>query len=657
MKFLRSKFTNRRMADHQKQTLLIAILLVTLGHSRLHGDPSHASLLSPVFALSARSGATDHMVNPFEIAAVAPQAAAGDAFASGEIDSEVEQEAAETVGGGYAFASDETLTEAGSVASSFRDQQDSLIRSEQESYVDTFANDGAQRLPESWAVPPGGSVPGGHPGTQHSPTSLDYSDQSEGVSYFPPPSLDTARSSAYGYPTTYSPAGPYAYQYNGMDPMGDPSYFGDASYEFDGDIPLFTRDFNPDEAHLKVGPFYFQALWIGAGILYSDYNGNATFRPGEEDGWLSYANFRFRMAAELTPSLYVTMNGEVIYLFGENQLGFRTGLSGRPFAEITYEGQSGAWDYRLYALFGTGSVTDLFGEDAYDRAGRYSFGFLGYEDERNGLIYDPFLYTRVGAEASTLATPDWRLTLSADHTDYWFLGDDKDNDHKARERLGVLYGAEPYTVPFTPWVSYDLFSDDYFDSLYHTFYAGGSGRLSENVRFDGRFGYFWTSDKPTDREHWLWNIGLRHQINERTVHGIRVGQDFFMNEFSIDSAVSNFVHYFITHELSDRARIHGFAQWSNDEFLSGPLVGGEYDRELFGVRLSYKLSDRFSTDVGYRIEYREDTKGSGDYESSIFDANLNARIGLRTTGYLRYQHTDTDFFYEDLYMAGIRRHF
>lgn len=637
------------MADRRKSTLWVLLLLLCLGHARLQGDPSHASLASPVFALSARSGATDHMVNPFEVAVVAPRESAGDLFASGEVDSPSSESPDRSISSG-----DILLDQvAGSVP--FRDQEDSLIRSEQDSLVQTFANDDAQRLPDSWSVPPGG-VPGGHPGSQYRAAPVDYSGERPGVSYFPPPALSGSAGPAYGYPTSYHPAGPYAYQYPGMDPMGDPAFHEDSGYEFEGDLPLFSRDFNSDEAHLKVGPFYFQALWVGAGILYSDFQGDRSFRAGEEDGWLSYANFRFRMAAELSPSLYMTVNGELIYLFEQNQLGFRTGVSGRPFAEIAYEGQAGSWEYRLYALFGTGSVSDLFGEDAYDRAGRYSFGFLGYEDGRNGLVYDPFLYTRVGVEASTPTSPDWRLTLSADHTDYWWLGDDRNDEHSARERVGARYGAQPNRVPFTPWVSYDLFSNDYFDTLYHTIYAGGSGRLSENVQFDGRFGYYWTSEKVTDRDHWLWNVGLRHQINARTVHGVRFGQDFFMNDFSIDSSVSNFVHYYITHELTDRVRLHGYAQWSNDELLSGPLVGGEYDRELYGFRISYEVSDRISTDLGYRIEYREPSDSRG-YERSIFDANLNARIGLRTTGYLRYQHEDSDFYYEDLYMAGVRRHF
>ena len=637
-----------------RKFLQLALLpLIATPPMNVAADPSHTALLSPVFAMSGRSGDPEHIVNPFEVAAIPYQSSDGDAFASADPEAELGAVMAPTEG-----TSEDSVGSDGEAL--FREYEDTLIRSEQDSASQTFAGEGSERLPDTWATPPGGSVPGGYPGYQRTPSSLDYSDNAGGIAYFPPPSIDSSRGSAYGYPTTYHPGGPYAYQYDGMVPLGDPGdlgYLGDTGYEFEGSLPLFTRDFKPEDAHLKMGPFYFQALWVGAGVLFSDYHGDRTYLPGEEDGLLSYANFRFRMAAQLTPSLYVTMNGEVIYLFGENELGFRTGASGRPFAEITYEGQSGAWDYRIYGLFGTGSVTDVLGADAYDRAGRYSFGFLGYEDERNGMVYDPFLYTRVGAEASTRTLPDWRLTLSADHTDYWHFDDEREDDHSARERLGVRHGAEPNRVPFTPWVSYDLYSNDYFESLYQTFYAGGSGRLSENVQFDGRFGYFWTSDMGTDRNHWLWNIGLRHQINERTEHGLRVGQDFFMNDFSIDSAVSNFIHYYITHELSDRMQIHGFAQWSNDEFLSGPLVGGEYDRSLYGARLSYKFSDRISTEVGYRVEFRESSKSLESYERSLFDAGLSARIGLRTTGYLRYQHEDAGYFYEDLYMAGVRRHF
>lgn len=557
------------------------------------------------------------------------------------------------------------LEEASSVDDpAFRDYNDTLIRSDIDSRVRTYIDQGGDRFPEDWTSPPG-TVPGAHPGYRREVETLDYR-SGDGVVEYPAPEVGSGYAyTPYSYPSAgYSPDGPFAYRYDGMEPFGEagyndgPGYYGDAGYEFDAGIPLLTNDFNPESAHFKAGPLYFQAFWVGAGVLYSDYHGDRRFRPGEEDGWLGYANFRFGIVAQLAPSLFLAVNGELIYIFGENELGFRTGISGRPFAELTYEGQSGPWDYRLYAQFGTGSFSDLFGSNAYDRAGRYSFGFLGYDDRRSDLIYDPFLYSRLGAQATTLTSPEWRLTLTAEHTDYWYLGDDRrGDDHHARERLGVRYSAEPDSVPFTPWVSYDLFSHDYFETLYHTFYVGGSGRLTENVHFDGRFGYLWQSDDRFGRDRWLWNIGLKHQINQRTYHGVRVGQDFFQSDYTVDTAVSSFVRYYITHEFTDRLRLHAFAQWSTDEYFSGPLVGGEYDRELYGVILDYKICDRISTSYGYRVEYRDSTRGGRSDEWEIFDATLNTRIGLRTTAYLRYQHEDTDDFYEDLYMAGIRRHF
>ncbi len=540
----------------------------------------------------------------------------------------------------------------------YRDYQDTLVRSDRDSRVETYVSESGDRFPGTWAAPPGSTATGGHPGYLREEQELSYTGQ-DGVTYFPPPSPEGAygSSSPYVDPVTnsYHPGGPYAYQYDGLAPLGDPTYYEDTSYEIDGSLPMLTRSFRPEDAHLKVGPFYFQALYVESGILYSDYHGPAQFAPGQEDGWLGYSSFRFRMAAQISPYLYLTANGEVIYLYGENELGFRSGFAGRPFAKITYEREFGRWDFRAYAEFGTGSFFEDFGEEAYERAGRYSFGFYGRNNDDR--VFDPYLYSRVGVDASTLVTPEWRLTLSADHTDYWYVGDDRNEDHWSREHAGVRYGAEPGKVPFTPFVSYDAYTNDYFDSTYHRLYTGGSGRLSENVTVDGKFGYLWRTGDFTNRDNWLWNIGLRHRINQRTTHGVRFGQDYFMSEFSIDSTVSSFLHYYITHDISSRLRLHGFAQWSNDEFLSGPLVGGEYERELYGFRLGYDISDRMRASLGYLSEETRNTRTGDERERDLFEARLDARIGPRTTAYLLYQHDDTDFYYEDLYMAGIRRHF
>lgn len=664
------------MALTGKVVAPLCVALAGFSSSLSYAEPGDAANLIPVLALSGRAADPEHMVNAFDVAAAeasapgrAPSSSATEdvngiplvqppAPAPGDMFASFDDAAATAAAGIDTNGSEPFRNENGEedAAADYNDFQDTLIRSEQDSRVITFVGEGGERLPDSWVVPPGDAAPGAHPGYRRDAPSLDYTDGS-GISYFPPPSVGSSSHSysQTAYPGYYHPGGPYAYSYDGMVPMGEPSSFEDAGYEFRGDLPLVTRRFDPEEAHFKAGPFYFQALWVGAGVLYSDYHGPRVFAPDEGDGWLSFASFRFRMAARLGPSLYLTADGELIYLFGENELGFHTGFAGRPFASLVYETEMGSWDLRAYAEFGTGSFYDMFGSEAYERAGRYSFGFLGRYDE--GIVYDPFLYTRVGAEASTLVDPDWRLTLSADHSDYWYVGDDRGEDHWAREHAGVLVGAEPDRIPFTPWFSYDLYSVDYFDSAYHRLYGGGSGRLSENVFFDGRVGYLFTTNDSTERNSWLWNIGLRHRINERTTHGVRFGQDYFMNDYSIDSTVSSFFHYYITHEITERLRVHAYAQWSTDEFLTGPFVGGEYESELYGVWLRYDFTDRLMGSLGYFEEERRSTKTGGEFDRSLFEARLDARICERSTAYLLYQHEDTDLYYEDLYMAGVRRHF
>lgn len=606
------------------------------------------------------------MVNPYEVAVVPsakeefvsadPDVADGEALAPGR---------GATGSGGFSGVGDDAFAflAPGEAELAIHDYEDTLIRTEQATLERTFVGEGGERLPDSWVVPPGGGVPGGYPGYRREAAVVDYSG-SPGVSYFPPPSIDSSYrggsyrggSHSYPYSGTYHPGGPYAYRYDGMVPLGDPGVHEDARYEFEGGVPFISRQFNPEEAHFKAGPCYFEAVWVETGVLYSDYHGPTVFAPGEEDGWLGFASFRFRMTAELGPSLYLSADGELFYLFKDNELGFRSGLDGAPFATLSYETQIGSWDFRAYAEFGTGSINNLFGSPAYEQAGRYSFGFYGRYDD--GLLYDPYLYTRVGVEANTLVNPDWRLSLFADHTDYWYVGgDSRGEDHWAREHVGVLYGAEPNRIPFTPWFSYDLYSDDFFESAYHTFYAGGSGRLSENVFFDGRAGYFLATGEISGQNHWLWDIGLRHRINQRTTHGIRFGQDFFMSDFSIDSTVSSFFQYYIDHQFTERLRGRAYAQWSTDEFLSGPLVGGEYETEQYGVWLDYVFTDRLRGSLGYMEQVSHNTGSGYGYYQSIFQARLDAQVGLRSTAYLLYQHEDTDFYYEDLYMAGILRYF
>lgn len=470
----------------------------------------------------------------------------------------------------------------------------------------------------------------------------------------------------------YHPDGPYAYRYDGVLPMDGGGVYGggvdsdslyeESSFSFDGGIPLFNRDFNPDSAHFKAGNFYFEAVWLETGALYSDYHGPELFGPGEGDGWLSFVSLRMRMDARIGPALHVHGDGEIIYLPGSNQVGFRSGLGlgGGPFARAEHRTELADWDFRAYAEFGTGSFESVLGtgRTAYERAGNYSFGITGRANE--DIFYAPYLYTTIGVEAARQVHPDWRVRFFADHTNYWYVGDDRDSDdvRDSRDHLGFIYEAIPGQVPFSPYLSYDAYSYDQFDSVYQTAYVGGSGRLSPNVFADARVGYLWSGGEESGYGSKLWDVGLRHLINDRTWQELRFGEDYVMSDFSIDSAVSSYIRYSLSYRLSSRIRLEGYAQWSEDDYLSGPFAGDSlYQSEMYGARAYMDVSDRTSLDFGYRIENSSVPEDSPGYERSLFDARLETRITDRSTIYLYYQHDDTDLYYEDLYMAGYRRSF
>lgn len=470
----------------------------------------------------------------------------------------------------------------------------------------------------------------------------------------------------FQYGQLHHPEGPYGYEYGGIhDPFWTEdrrSYHEEAGFSTQAGWPLFRRGFDPDEAHLKVGPIYFQAVSIEAGLLYSDYDGPQVFAPGREDGFLSFGGFRLRATSRVAANLFFEIDGEIIYLPGENQVGLRTvnGIGiGAPFLSLNYLTEWGEWDVRIHDELGTYMPFDLrAGGDAIDWAGRYHFGWEDYRNAGYGYLFDPVVYNLVGIQANRLIAPDWRLSLEADHTDYFYIDSYREDDHRSLEHIGARLGAEPVRILFTPYVQYDSWWDSDSDRVTHSAYVGGGGRLTKRIDADARVGYYWEDQdrgfSSFSREGWLWSVGLRHRIAERTSHGVYFGQDHFINEFSGSSVVSEFVNYCVRHEISERLDFYGFAQWSRDDFRGSRGLQGDFDREIYGLRLDYQVCDNVRAYAGYRVEYRDQLDG---FDREIYDLGVDARVAERTSCYFRYQFENADIFDEDLYLTGVRRYF
>lgn len=442
--------------------------------------------------------------------------------------------------------------------------------------------------------------------------------------------------------------------------------FDQFSIGLDSNMPMFTRMYDPNRAHIKAGPLFFDLMSLGGGILYSDYDGPEVFAPGEEDGWLSFLELQMRVALRISDSLFINASARLIYLPGTNEVGLLPGIGFGPHgvAFINYQAEWGEWDIRLYDEFRGYIGGDLFYiDDAYERRGRYSFGFPDTTTDRDFFDGDYVTWAnQIGVEASRPIGYDWRLWLEADHSDYW--RDYHFTDHTHREHIGALLGYNGSVIPFAPYFRYDGDSTDHFDSMYHRVYVGGRGRLTENVRIDGRTGYLWSQGRDPDQDSWLWDLGLTHDISERAWHSIRGGQDYFTDDFSDESALANYLRYDFNYRFTRELYGTAFAQWSEDEILSDSSrgfkrlrVGGEQDRELYGARLSFRPGRYTLVTTGAAFERTHFTETDGVLERDIYHARLSQQISSRVNLWFRYQFEDTTLFDEHLYSAGIRRYF
>jgi len=319
---------------------------------------------------------------------------------------------------------------------------------------------------------------------------------------------------------------------------------------------------------------------------------------------------------------------------------------------LNYQARLGQWDVLLYDDLRSRYGSDLFDSGAIDRAGRYHFGFMDTHRGQDMFEGDGFYIVNEAGVNASRPLDDWRLWLDANRQDRW-LGYDFE-DHAARYRASAMLNYEGSRLPFSPYLHYIVDSPEELDTFHHRVYIGGRGRLTENIMLDGRVGYMWTQNRNPDRDWVVWNMGVTHDISERTRHGVRVGQDYVSDDFTGDEAVADFVRYDIGHRVSSTIYARAYAQWSDTEHLARPEYSGE--REAYGGSVSYRPGSYTDVTLGGYFE-RWHTTDEDVNERLLYYARVSHRIASRTTVWFRYQFEDYETFDENVYSAGIRKYF
>lgn len=424
----------------------------------------------------------------------------------------------------------------------------------------------------------------------------------------------------------------------------------------------FVRPFSPETSTIKAGPLYLDVLWLGGGVVYSDFSGDRTFKEGDEDGWVGYMDIGVRSLLRITDNLYMSAVATFMYLPFENRVALRYGINGQPlfYTRMEYKKKLGNWDLYLYDQF-RGNTGFGFNFDTnvpeIDRAGRYVFGFLG---DRTDEFFDDrtvILSNIVGGRARRLVFDNqWHFQILADHTDFWRSFDFE--EHNRRDRLVADLGYEGMDIPFAPRFRYQMISTDGFDSIRHQISLRLHGRLTENVRWTGIIGENFTSGVGADRSRFLWELGLEHTLTAYTRHWIRMGENFFYNEIAPQTLTGRFIRYGIEQRIDSRLSLLAFAQFADREVLNN-----EHARERMATGLSVLFRPFDYTRIRGTAMYEntDQRNGTEDTDRWLYRVEVMQALGYKLDATVFYQYEErqaqTNSFTEHVTGMSVRRNF
>lgn len=438
-----------------------------------------------------------------------------------------------------------------------------------------------------------------------------------------------------------------------------------ASLTVDGRLGLLTRRYDSEQAHVKLGLLSLDVLWLGGGVVYSDFQGDRTYSGDNGDGWTGYIDLAVRGAFRLTDSIYLSAVANLMYLPFEQRFALRFGNHNVPalLTRFNWADSRGPWDLMLSSEF-----RGVMGIDAYvdadspelDRSGRYFFGFRERRRTNEFQTDEQAYFSNRVAFNATRAVLDeqWRWGFAADHTDFWRTWDFV--EHRTRDHVGTWLGYEGSVIPFAPKLSYDIFSNDGYEGLWHRAAASLTGRLTENLNWRGMAGYRYTSGTERETNGFIWEVALDHNLTRSTRHSLEFGENFYNNEFLPETLTSRYARYTIQQRLHQSFYARAFGQFANRETVHDEWA--QRDRWSVGMSLVYNPMD-FTSILGTALYESADQIGDdfGDADRWIYRLELQQQLGYRLTGRLFYQYEDrqsrSNGFNEHMAGMSMRRFF
>jgi len=445
---------------------------------------------------------------------------------------------------------------------------------------------------------------------------------------------------------------------------------------------------------LRIGPFYLDNIYAGAGVLYSEYEGNPFgYNPNNvgTDNWASIIWAGARMTTYITDRFAFVLQPSVYYLPFENEVGWAFGnpffglggwIAPQTLLQFAYSVPLNNWDFTIYdqfrAFFQNSSLLDEFvniqasfmDTTPVDRVGRYQFGGFGSQQfdvtgndnfALNDRLFgsDRVSYGNYGGFSLNGRHGDGlRTGLFYNRLDNW----DSDFNHaNAWNTAGAVILKES---PFlTPYAYYQIRSTDDFITWYQHVVAGVNAQLNFNMIAYAQAGWLWTDlDRRGDDDTWIATMGFRQKLGPYTNHGFEAGRAPTDNGFGTQY-LANYVRYFISQQMGARVTGALFAQQADLQFIGGP---GRSDRSSFSaggyLTVNFSPNSNLTLLTAYDNVDLDDIKRG--WELWTYRATYMHRFGESLAGQIMYQYqhagsgtTAADNFSEHVLFMGVIKQF
>lgn len=450
----------------------------------------------------------------------------------------------------------------------------------------------------------------------------------------------------------------------------------------------------------KFGPFLIDSLSVGAGLMYSEYDGplprstrfSRVAAAGDE--WASILWTNFRISAYVTNRFALTLRPFIYYLPFENKIGysgltagvfgFRSGINPNSSLQAAYRTRIGSlWEFSLYESFrAIMTQRALLNESLmyyagsrdlseYDTAGRYGFGAMAPPIDnsirRTDFRFNDKLFDNNRIMYSNSAVARMTGTLGQDMTAN-FMYRRMDQWGEGLDHLGGWNSIRATLVQTRPliqkYLSYNASTRDGSNLWLQWLSAGSIANIGPHFKAFVSGGHYWTTggDKNfANRNSWIGRFGIEHWMGPNLWQSVSFGRLVSDPEYG-GQYLADFARYQITANLSPRVMARLYMQQAKGERVDS-LTASDYSSEAYGAMLTMIVSPKDTVNFLSTHEIYDRLSGRSGWSTwtqrlsylHYFREDMNAHMYYQYQQGENFSRGNQDFSEHLIYLGMIKR--